>query len=203
MRYLPAIVFICLIFSCSGKKTEHGEQNKPQVITNSTPEKATESQTKVVESSKKQQNDSIPEFAVKTIASLSGQYLIDTKDFIRGDFNADNQDDFSARLTNLKNKKKGVIIIHNSDKIDYYFFGAGKVVDGMDNLDWINEFRSILKGDTVAATLVDEESGDIIGADKKNAVQLKGNGIFMHVDESEGGGIIYWNGRKYEWLHIE
>lgn len=51
---------------------------------------------------------------------------------------------------------QGVIIIHNSsNKTDFHLFGGGQVVNRMKNLDWIDVFTQIPKGQTVAATLVD------------------------------------------------
>ena len=122
---------------------------------------------------------------------------------IYGDFNADAKEDFSSKFTNLENGKQGVIIIHDSGNLDYHVFGGGQFINGMDDLDWIDIFKPIPKGQTVAATLVDPQTGDIIGEDEENAVTLKGNGIYMHVDEAGGGGILYWDGSKYNWLHIE
>ena len=68
---------------------------------------------------------------------------------------------------------------------------------------WTGIFESIPKGEIIAETLVDSVSGDIIGQDKETEFKLLGTGIYMHVEESCGGGIIYWTGNKYNWYHIE
>jgi hypothetical protein len=73
----------------------------------------------------------------------------------------------------------------------------------MTNLDWIDTFKTIPKGEIIAPTLVDSNTGDIIGDDETQKFKLIGTGIYMHVDESEGGGILYWTGEKYDWYHIE
>ncbi|AHM59295.1 hypothetical protein D770_05140 [Flammeovirgaceae bacterium 311] len=137
------------------------------------------------------------------IDALPDSLTINKGHIIFGDFNADAKEDLSALVTNQNNSKVGVIIIHASDKPDYLVFGGGLLVNGMDDLGWIDVFRSIPKGQTVAATLVDPQTGDIIGEDEENAETLEGNGIYMHVNEAGGGGILYWDGSKYNWLHIE
>ncbi|MBC3542061.1 hypothetical protein ACFSC6_08540 [Rufibacter sediminis] len=201
MKYIQLVLLIALIVSCSEKEAKQSQKEDSKIQADPIDKSTLESDT--IKQNNHQPKDSIPEFAASTIKSISKEFSVDSTEFIEGDFNADNKEDFSARVTNLKNGKRGVIIIHNSATNDYQVFGAGKEVNGMDDLDWIDIFESIPKGETVASTLVDEKSGDIIGPDTKNAVQLKGNGVYMHVDESEGGGIIYWNGQKYVWLHIE
>ena len=58
-------------------------------------------------------------------------------------------------------------------------------------------------GETVAPTLVDEETGDILGEDTTNAVLLKADAVFIHQDEACAGGIIYKKDKHYSWLSIE
>lgn len=122
---------------------------------------------------------------------------------ISGDFNADGREDYATLVKNINNGFQGVMIIHQSQPEHYALFGAGVEIDGKTNLNWIDIFKSIPKGEIVAPTIVDEESGDIIGDDESMAFKLIGNGIYMHVDEACGGGILFWNGAKYEWYHIE
>lgn len=122
---------------------------------------------------------------------------------LKGDFNGDNKTDFASIVKNKKNQKTGVLIIQNSKNIENFVFGAGKEVDQMTDLDWIEVFETIPKGEIVSPTLVDEETGDIIGQDESQNFKLIGTGIYMSVEESHGGGIIFWNGKEYQWYHIE
>jgi hypothetical protein len=142
-----------------------------------------------------------PDFVKNT--NLPDTFLIDVDNVIYGDFNADQKEDFASIVTNLKNGFQGVLIIHNQDQQEYLVFGAGQEINGMKNLDWIDMFSTIPKGEIIAPTLVNEETGDIIGADETKAFRLLGNGIFMHVDEASGGGILFWTGDKYDWYHLE
>ena len=128
--------------------------------------------------------------------------LIADKNLI-GDFNGDNKTDFASIVKNTNNEKIGVLIIHNSKNQESFVFGAGKEVDQMTNLDWIEVFKTLPKGEIVSPTIVDEETGDIIGQDENQSFKLIGNGIYMSVEEYHGGGIIFWNGKEYKWYHIE
>jgi len=122
---------------------------------------------------------------------------------LKGDFNGDNKTDFASIVINKNNQKTGVLIIHNSDNQECFVFGAGKEVENMTDLNWIEVFKILPKGEIVSPTLVDEETGDIIGQDESQSFKLIGNGIYMSVEESHGGGIIFWNGKEYQWYHIE
>ncbi len=122
---------------------------------------------------------------------------------LSGDFNGDNKLDFASIVRNRKNDKFGVIIIHNSKNQEQFLFGAGNEVNQMSDLDWIEIFKTLPKGEIVSPTIVDKETGDIIGQDENQSFKLIGNGIYMSVEESHGGGIIFWNGKEYKWYHIE
>ncbi|WP_207435065.1 hypothetical protein [Sabulibacter ruber] len=123
--------------------------------------------------------------------------------FLEGDFNGDTLSDVAFLVQNLKTEEKGLLILHQKLPKEYFVLGAGSEVDGMTNLDWIEIFEKIPKGESVTSTLVDEETGDIIGPDSLHAVTLKGEGIYTHLAEACGGGIAYWNKNRYEWLHLE
>lgn len=122
---------------------------------------------------------------------------------LTGDFNGDNKTDFASVVKNKNNQKTGVLIIHNSVNQESFVFGAGNEIDNMTDLNWIEIFKIIPKGEIVAPELVDEETGDLLGPDKSQNFKLIGNGIYMSVTETHGGGIIFWNGKEYQWYHIE
>ncbi|MCL6220420.1 hypothetical protein [Zunongwangia pacifica] len=128
--------------------------------------------------------------------------LIVDKNLI-GDFNGDDKTDFASLVKNKKNGKIGVLILNNSLNQESFIFGAGKEIDQMTDLNWIEVFKTLPKGEIVLPTLVDEKTGDIIGQDESKSFKLIGNGIYMSVEESHGGGILFWNGKEYKWYHIE
>ncbi len=122
---------------------------------------------------------------------------------LNGDFNGDNKTDFASVIKNKNNRKTGVLIIHNSVKQKKFVFGAGNEIDNMTDLNWIEIFKIIPKGEIVAPELVDKKTGDLLGPDESQNFKLIGNGIYMSVTETHGGGIIFWNGNEYKWYHIE
>jgi hypothetical protein len=120
-----------------------------------------------------------------------------------GDFNGDQKMDFASLVKNKSNNKTGVLIIHNSINQENYVFGAGKEVNQMTDLHWIEIFKTLPKGEVISPTLIDKETGDIIGQDESQNFKLIGNGIYMSILESHGGGIIFWNRKEYKWYHSE
>lgn len=122
---------------------------------------------------------------------------------LSGDFNGDHMPDLAALVKNKYNQKTGVLILHNQDDPMSFVFGAGKEINGMSDLEWVQVFKSLPKGQLISPNLVDEETGDILGQDESRQFELIGNGIFLGVEETHGGGIIFWNAREYEWLHME
>ena len=122
---------------------------------------------------------------------------------LTGDFNGDNKTDFASIVKNKINQKTGVLIIHNSVNQENFVFGAGKEIDNMTDLNWIEIFKIIPKGEVVAPELVDNETGDLLGPDESQNFKLIGNGIYMSATETHGGGIIFWDGKEYKWYHIE
>ncbi|MDC7997706.1 hypothetical protein [Gilvibacter sediminis] len=119
------------------------------------------------------------------------------------DFNADDITDFAAVVQNKYNEQIGVVIMHSSSNSETFVFGAGKEVSGMTNLHWVEVFDLLPKGKLVAPTLVDKQTGDIIGPDKSKEFKLIAAGISMSVEEGHGGGILFWDGSGYRWYHVE
>ncbi len=185
------LTLLILMSSCS-RPTETNQQTKDTVRI----ETITEPRTGQLDG-----HENFPDYVKAT--KLPDSLLIDADNVIFGDFNADGKDDFASKVTNLENGYQGVLIIHNSDNHEYLVFGAGQEINEMTNLDWIDIFKTLPIGEVIAPTLVDSETGDIIGPDETKKFKLIGNGIYMHVDEAGGGGILYWTGDKYQWCHIE
>ncbi|MEO1054965.1 MAG: hypothetical protein AAFX87_30305 [Bacteroidota bacterium] len=147
--------------------------------------------------------ETFPEYVKQTMHNLPDSILIDVDNVIYGDFDGDGQQDFSSIVTNLKDGQTGIIIIEHSNTNQYLIFGAGVEINGMTNLSWVEVFQTLPIGKVIAPTLVDSESGDIIGPDASKEFKLIGNGIYLTVEEGHGGGIMFWNGTKYVWYHVE
>ena len=187
MRFtLTILVLILCLSSCKEKSERKAEPKKEET------ELKAESNKPKIEPIEKVDLSKVPD----SLELISDKYL-------KGDFNGDNKTDFASIVKNKINQKIGVLILHNSENNESYVFGAGKEVSQMTDLDWIEVSEILPKGEVVSPTLVDEETGDIIGQDESKNFKLIGNGIYMSVEESHGGGIIFWNGKEYQWYHME
>jgi hypothetical protein len=150
------------------------------------------------------ENDDFKFVATKTFVEpkLPDSLTIVSNKSLIADFNGDLKPDVATLVKNKHNSKIGVLIVNHSNK-EMYVFGAGKEIDNMTDLNWIEIFKTIPKGEIVVPELVDEETGDLLGPDESQNFKLIGNGIYMSVTETHGGGIIFWNGKEYQWYHIE
>lgn len=122
---------------------------------------------------------------------------------LSGDFDGDKQEDVAFLIVNTATDEKGVMIVFQDEQKSYSVFGAGTLFEDMRNMDWIEIFEKVEAGQTIAPTLIEEETGDILGEDLQNAVLLKSDGIFLHLAEACGGGIIYKKDTGYGWINIE
>jgi hypothetical protein len=145
----------------------------------------------------------IPDWASPVVAALADSFRLDDQKILEGDFNADLKNDMACLVEQRFSHQKGVLIIHQGPEAEYFLFGAGRMVNGMKDLSWIEVFTTLPRGEEIAPTLVDTLTGDIVGEDASKRFTLVGEGIYMHVDEASGGGILFWTGNKYEWYHLE
>jgi hypothetical protein len=118
---------------------------------------------------------------------------------LQADFNGDKLNDIAVLVTEKATKKQGVLLLHNQSN-QYFLFGAGtKFGSGSDNFKWAKGWK-IYKEKTASETQFSKE-GDIIGGKE---IKLKQPGISIWAEEDGepiAGGIIYWTGQKYIWIH--
>ncbi len=134
---------------------------------------------------------------------LDKKYVIATflKPFyLQADFNGDATQDIAILVLDKATRKKGILLIHGKTN-EQFVFGAGTAFDkGGKDFKWANKWKLYTKK-TAFEIQFDEESGDIIGGKE---IKLARPGILIE-DYEDGaalaGGIIYWNGNKYVWIH--
>ena len=187
MRPTLTILVLILFFSSCKKAPERKTELKKEVT-----ELKAESEKSKIEPTVKVDLTKVPD----SLELIANNNLI-------GDFNGNDKTDFASLVKNKKNGKIGVFIMNNTPNRERFIFGAGKEIDEMTDLKWIEVFEIVPKGEIVSPTLVDEKTGDIIGQDDSKKFKLMGNGIYVSEQESDGGGIIFWNGKEYEWYHTE
>ncbi|HEX9511929.1 MAG TPA: hypothetical protein VF939_15670 [Puia sp.] len=120
--------------------------------------------------------------------------------FLQADFNGDGSSDLVVLILEKATNKKGILLIPGNSN-QYHVFGAGtNFGNGSDNFKWVDKW-SIYKQKTAHETQFDKKSGDILGGKK---IELKRFAISL-VDIEDGsevsGGLIYWDGKKYTWIH--
>ncbi|HEY2582871.1 MAG TPA: hypothetical protein VGI43_13745 [Mucilaginibacter sp.] len=119
--------------------------------------------------------------------------------FLQADFNGDGIMDIAALVIEKKTKKKGILLIYGKSN-QYFVFGAGtNFGNGSDDFKWARGWR--VYNSKIAYETTFNEDGDILGA-KKIKLSRKAFYIYDLEDgEPNSGGIIYWNCKKYIWIH--
>lgn len=178
------LIIVALIFiSC--KKEEKLQNEKVESLKIDTVEKPQEKVTKNIDTivvSKKHK--------VNVISSdLDGDGLNETVEIVRS----------------TKNDKSGLrIIFGNGKRTDYLGMGNDILGQGFDEIDWAGIFEKAPKNELYWNNVNDE--GEIMADEEVNEadkIKLLNDGIFIHAEESCGGGVIYLKGGKYEWIQQE
>ena len=121
------------------------------------------------------------------------------------DIDGDNLDETVEIFRSTKNQKSGLKITYgNGKKTDYLGFGNDILQQGFDEIDWVGIFEKAPKNEVYFNNV--NEDGEIIGEEdvkEEDKIKLPNDGIFIHADESCGGGIIYLKNGKYDWIQQE
>ena len=121
------------------------------------------------------------------------------------DLDGDNLEETVEIFRSTKNQKSGLKITYgNRKKTEYLGFGNGILQQGFDEIDWVGIFEKAPKNEIYFNNVNDD--GEIIGEEQvaeQDKIKLPNDGIFIHADESCGGGIIYLKNGKYEWIQQE
>ena len=115
-----------------------------------------------------------------------------TPNFLEIDFNGDGKTDTAISIVN--EDKFGIAFLLKDDSV--FVVGAGNSFgSGGDNFSWADEWEVFEKEKTYQITF--KENGDIDGEEE---VLLENPAISIR--QSEGsGGLIYFNGEKFIWIH--
>ena len=156
-------------------------------------------------SGEKKQSTALPDWFLNEFKSRGLNYKYELDPFIKpgfltADFNGDGNSDVGALIVEKKSGKKGILIIEGSS-IKCSIFGAGiNFGDAGAYFKWAGHW-SVFTKNVAEQTIFDKNSGDILGNKK---VKLFNPGILIQSYEDgspNAGGIIYWNGSKYIWIH--
>jgi len=121
------------------------------------------------------------------------------------DLDGDNLDETVEIFRSTNNDKSGFkITFGNGKRTDYLGFGNDILQRGFDEIDWAGIFEKAPKNEVYFNNV--NEDGDIIGEEQvaeEDKIKLPNDGIFIHAEESCGGGVIYLKNGKYEWIQQE
>jgi hypothetical protein len=105
--------------------------------------------------------------------------------YLRGDFNGDKSTDYAVLVQRKSNGKVGIaVVLGRSATITVC--GAGYIVGGSDNFNWMDAWCVYTKGPTHQ------------GATELPPPALKGDALLVKKLEA-ASGLIYWTGKRYEW----
>ncbi len=120
------------------------------------------------------------------------------------DLDGDDIADTVKLVQNIRNKKYGLKVILGNKKVTYLGMGKDVLGQGFDDLNWVGVFERAPKGDSYWNNV--NADGEIISEEEvkeKDKVKLPNDGIFIHEAEACGGGVIYLNKGKFEWIQQE
>ncbi|MGB0429639.1 MAG: hypothetical protein ACPGLV_04135 [Bacteroidia bacterium] len=117
--------------------------------------------------------------------------------YIIGDFYGDDIEDIAALVE--KGDQVGLCIINQNDSTSYYLF---KNNDHIEDYRWAGVFKKVPAGNTLWSNYIDDfrDFKDVPDSEK---VVLEYDALFVHAQESCGGGFIFWKDNKFNWLQQE
>ncbi len=124
--------------------------------------------------------------------------------FIIADLDGDNHPDSVKLVQHIANKKFGLLIKFGNNTTATFGLGQDVLQQGFDDLDWVGVFEKANKGDVYYNNVNDD--GEIMSEEQvpeKDKIKLPHDAIFIHAAESCGGGIIYFNTGKFNWIQQE
>ena len=121
------------------------------------------------------------------------------------DIDGDNLDETVEIVRSTNSGKSGLrITFGNGKKTDYLGLGNNVLQQGFDEIDWAGIFEKAPKNEVYWNNVSDD--GEIMGDEEikeEDKIKLLNDGIFIHAEESCGGGVIYLKDGKYEWIQQE
>jgi len=121
------------------------------------------------------------------------------------DLDGDGKNETVEIVRSTNNNKSGLKITYgNGKRTDYFGLGNTILDQGFDEIDWAGIFEKAPKGEIYWNNVNDD--GEIITDEEvkeEDKIKLPNDGIFIHAEESCGGGIIYLDNGKYNWIQQE
>ena len=185
MKIKILLIFIIALISC--KKETETQIEKSEIDKIDTIQKIEKSQTE------NKNNDTI---------EISKNHKINK---ILCDLDGDKLNEIVEIVKSTKSGKSGLrIIFGNGKRTDYFGMGNDILKQGFDEIDWVGIFEKAPKNEIYRNNVND--GGEILSEEEikeADEIKLLNDGIFIHAEESCGGGIIYLKNGNYEWIQQE
>ena len=183
MKFLTLVIIIISFISCKKEIENKSADSKISIkdTLQNTEKNRIENNDTIVISKKHKIN--------KILCDLDGDKLNETVEIVRS----------------TKSGKSGLrIIFGNRNRTDYFGIGNNVLKQGFDEIDWVGIFEKAPKNEIYWNNVNDE--GEILSEEEikeSDKIKLLNDGIYLHAEESCGGGIIYLKNGKYEWIQQE
>ena len=130
---------------------------------------------------------------------IKGKYLLDPRlnpFYLEEDFNGDGILDIALPIKEISSDKLGFAIIHGG-KQEMFIIGAGTLIKNAldDDQSYIDVWKLNREKENIGTEV--DDKGDLI---ETQPVLLNNPSINILKTEL-GGGLIFWNGTEYEYLH--
>ena len=140
----------------------------------------------------------LPAWAFKKFEQFSDKYVLSDyikPQFLEADLSGDKKPDVAILIERKVDKKKGVLILFSG--VDKSFVaGAGEPLGNAGNdFEWAHRWN-VFQENTTHQTVF-KSNGDVAGAK-----EVKLDRPAIEITEEEGaGGLIYFNGKQFIWIH--
>jgi hypothetical protein len=145
----------------------------------------------------------------ETSSTVSNPYGFDTSYeiskkhqpfMVTGYFNPDDILDTAILIRHKSAGKDALFIKHGGTDRSILLKNGKDVGSDFPDFNWVGQFEIKKKGTKIWNNVID---GEIVGEEQvpeNKKITLKTDGIFVHIDEGGGGGIIYFKNGKYVWV---
>ncbi|GAA4059951.1 hypothetical protein GCM10022389_00200 [Flavobacterium cheonanense] len=182
MKIILLMLIAITITSCKNEHENQSKNSESETLQNLEKTQTKKNNTDTIEISKKHKIN-------KIICDLDGDKLDETVEIVKS----------------TKSGKSGLrILFGNGKRTDYFGMGNDILKQGFDEIDWAGIFEKAPKNEIYWNNVNDE--GEIVSEEEikeSDKIKLLNDGIYIHAEESCGGGIIYLKNGKYEWIQQE
>lgn len=123
---------------------------------------------------------------------------------VRGYFDQDSIIDSAYIVRDTIALKDDLFVKLSAEKRNYLLLSDNVLDNKIEDFNWVGIFRIVKKGEKIGDNV--SENGDILSDEeipKDKLIRLKSDAIFVHADESCGGGAVYFQNGKFHWIQQE